>query len=335
MSQGVICTYQRLEGRIDEPPGAISNTRVSARSQHRQATAISDQRRHGQLSVPFLLNYSAPSNQNTPGDVNHALSLLSTTESNDPELDSALPSLEVEADRSDLFFEDSWAIFFGSVTHDRQCRNSPLPEGLDDPEQRQLAADKMIDCLSSVYTSHSHVFGELNLDRERTFFSERNVGDFINAYFDHTVRPRSRIVLKSSFNLETTSGPLLLATFLLGASCGLSDHAKSQATNYVDMAEQVVFENPDFLQLVYNQLPRDADKLNQFEIENIQAAILIILNQLASPKPEARRRVRIQRYPALVSIARATSMTQIKNQWHDSNIPLRHAKFIKNETCIR
>ncbi|KAJ5909535.1 hypothetical protein N7504_004178 [Penicillium tannophilum] len=193
----------------------------------------------------------------------------------------------------------------------------------------------MIDCLSSVYTSHRHVSGELNTDPERTFFSERNVGDFINAYFDHTVRPRSRIVLKSSFNLEITSGPLLLAIFLLGASCGLSDHAKSQATNYVDMAEQVVFENPDFLQLVYNQQPRDADSLYQFEIESIQAAILIILNQLASPKPEARRRVRIQRYPALVSLARATSMTQIKNQWHDSDIPLSHAKFIKNETCIR
>ncbi|KAJ5549382.1 hypothetical protein N7513_006616 [Penicillium frequentans] len=334
-SLSVVCTYQRLEGRTDEPLGAISNTRVSTRSQHRQATAISDQRRHGQSSVPFLLNYSAPGNQSNPGDVNHALSLLSTTESNDPELDSALPSLEVEADRSDLFFEDSWALFFGSVTNDRQCRNSPLPEGLDDPEQRQLAADKMIDCLSNVYTSHSHVFGGLNLDPERTFFNERNVRNFINAYFDNTVRPRSRIVLKSSFNLETTSAPLLLSIFLLGASCGLSDHAMSQATTYVDMAEQVVFEDSNFLQLVYNHQSRDGESLNKTEIESIQAAILIILNQLASPKPEARRRVRIQRYPALVSIARATSMTQIKNQWHDSNIPLRQAKFIRNETCIR
>lgn len=296
---------------------------------------MSDQPRQGQLSVPFLLNYSAPDNQNNPGDVNHALSLLSTTESNDPALDSALPSLEVEADRSDLFFEDSWALFFGPSTNERQNRGSPSPEGLDDTEQRQLAADKMIECLSRVHASHSHYFGEFNIDRERIFFNERNVGDFINAYFDHTVRPRSRIVLKSSFNLETTSAPLLLAIFLLGASCGLSDHAKSQAKIYFDMAEEAVFENPNFLRLVYNQQSRDGDSLNQTEIESIQAAILIILNQLASHKPEARRRVRIQRYPTLVSIARATSMTKIKNQWHDSNIPLNHAKFIKNETCIR
>ncbi|KAJ6114494.1 hypothetical protein N7486_000272 [Penicillium sp. IBT 16267x] len=225
-----------------------------------------------------------------PGDINHALSLLSTTESNNQELDSALPSLEVEADRNDLFFEDSWALFFGPVTNERQYRNSPLPEGLDDPEQRQLAADKMIDCLSRVYASHIHVFGEFNLDRERTFFNERNVGDFIGAYFEHTVRPRSRIVLKSSFDLEMTSTPLLPAIFLLGANCGLSNPAKSQATIYADIAEQVVFENSSFLHLAYNQQSRDSDSLNQTEIESIQAAILIILIQLASPKPEARRR---------------------------------------------
>ncbi|KAJ5917881.1 hypothetical protein N7454_010256 [Penicillium verhagenii] len=255
---------------------------------------MSDQRRPGQLSVPFLLNYSAPSNRN-PGDVNRALSLLSTTESNGQEgldLDPALPSLEVEIGRSDLLFEDSWALFFGSPAGERQTpsRSSPLPEGLEDLEQRQLAADKMINCLSGVQLSDFNAWGKINNDLERTFFNETNVGDFIDAYFERTVRPRSRIVLKSSFNLKTTSAPLLLAIFLLGASCGLSETAKLEATTYIDMAEHAVFEDPTFHRLVYNEQSLNCDSLDQAEIETIQAAVLIILVQLASPKAEARRR---------------------------------------------
>ncbi|KAJ5621569.1 hypothetical protein N7528_006352 [Penicillium herquei] len=60
-----------------------------------------------------------------------------------------------------------------------------------------------------------------------------------------------------------------------------------------------------------------------------------MLMQLASPKPDSRRRVRIQRYPALVSIARATSLTKVRNLWHDPSIPLDHAQFLENETRIR
>ncbi|KAJ5769431.1 hypothetical protein N7520_003990 [Penicillium odoratum] len=193
----------------------------------------------------------------------------------------------------------------------------------------------MIDCLSEVYSSHENIWGPFDIDLERGFFNEETVGEFIDAYFEHTVRPRSRIVLKSLFNLETTSAHLLLTIFLLGANFGPSEGAKSQATRRLDMAEYAVFENPTFLQLVYNQQPRTSDSLNQTEIESIQAAVLIILIQLASPKADARRRVRIQRYPALVSVARATSLTQVRNRWHDPTVPLNHANFLKNETCIR
>ncbi|KAJ5930076.1 hypothetical protein N7466_005569 [Penicillium verhagenii] len=148
----------------------------------------------------------------------------------------------------------------------------------------------MINCLSVVQQSNANAWGEFNIDLERTFFNETNVGDFIDAYFEHTVRPRSRIVLKSSFNLKTTSAPLLLAMFLLGASCGLSETAKLEATTYIDMAEHAVFEDPTFHRLVYNEQSLNCDSLDQAEIETIQAAVLIILIQLASPKAEARRR---------------------------------------------
>ncbi|KAJ5707576.1 hypothetical protein N7488_007377 [Penicillium malachiteum] len=192
----------------------------------------------------------------------------------------------------------------------------------------------MIECLSTASSTHNIKRFNLDLGHLHSFFTEENVREFIEAYFEHTVRPRSRIVLKSSFVLESTSVPLLLAIFLFGATCGHSDGAKSQAVIYADLVEFVIFENPVLLQLMYTQ-DLKFNGLNQIETENIQAAILIMLMQLASPKPDARRRVRVQRYPALVSIARATSLTKVRNQWHNSSIPLDYAQFLENETRIR
>ncbi|KAJ5288779.1 hypothetical protein N7478_001809 [Penicillium angulare] len=241
----------------------------------------------------------------------------------------------MEPNIGDLFLDDSWAFFFGPVPEQISSRSSPLPEGLDDLEEKQLAAERMIDCLSKVNSSITRNKYVFDRDSEQAFFNQENVGEFIQAYFEKTVRPRSRIALKSSFNLGSTSTPLLLPLFLLGAICSTHEQAKAQAVTYVDLAEIAVFETPTFLQLVYNQNNLDSSTLTKDDIEIIQAAILVILIQLASPKQEARRRVRIQRYPALVSIARATSLTKVKNTWHDSSRPLNYEAFLRNETCIR
>ncbi|KAJ6016210.1 hypothetical protein N7540_010801 [Penicillium herquei] len=334
VDQGISCTYQRLN-RASKPSAPLrTGSRISTPPQNKRVSA----QQSGHLSVPFLLNYSAPTNQN-PGDVNQALALLSTTESNghdadvDVDVDLALPSFEVEAYTNDLFFEESWAFFFGPHPTPKFSRDSPLPEGVDDPEQRQLAANRMIECLSTACSTYACKQFDLDLGHVHSFFTQENVRDFIEAYFEQTVRPRSRIVLKSSFVLGSTSAPLLLAIFLLGATCGHSDGAKSQAILYADIVEFVIFENPTLLQLVYTQ-DLKFDRLSQIETEIIQAAILIMLMQLASPKPDSRRRVRIQRYPALVSVARATSLTKVRNQWHNSGIPLDYAEFLENETRI-
>jgi hypothetical protein len=167
------------------------------------------------------------------------------------------------------------------------------------------------------------------------FFAEHKVGDYIEAYFERIVRPRSRIVLKSTFNLETVSTPLLLSMFLMGADCDTSDSVKLQAIEYAEIAEKVVFESADFQRLMYRKQETGGASLEANEIELIQAAILILLIQLSSPNATTRRRTRIQRYPALVSVARVTSLTQTKNFWHDNSRPFRHDQFLKNETCIR
>ncbi|KAJ5180652.1 hypothetical protein N7492_003862 [Penicillium capsulatum] len=248
--------------------------------------------------------------------------------------DAWVTVLDIEFAREDLFVEDSWNMFFSSYRLEGGSHKSLVPS-LDDSSLRQIAASRIISCLENVHTKFPQASDDYQTVHTQELFREENVREFTEAYFEHTVRPRSRVVLKTTFNLESISTPLLLSILIMGASCGNADNAKSQAVKYADMAEFAVFEDSRFLQLVYRKGDLEQDPLTKGDLEIIQAALLVILIQIASPNAESRRRIRIQRYSALVCVARATSLTQIKNRWHDSNSPLRHAEFLMNESCIR
>lgn len=331
---GISCSYRRLEGPSNDTLGSNpGGPGVLTRSQTNQRATSQNEQKLGKATLPFLLNYSASSNRHA-GDVNHVLSLLATT-TTDASPDVALPSLELEADSEELFAEDTYNMFFASLHSEAHSRTSPPPEGLHNLDNRHAAANKILDCLLQVHSAAPHVWECFNVDHARDLFHEGNVYDATTAYFKETARPRSRIVPKPSFDINSMSAPLLLSIFLMGATCGSFDSLKSQALEYADIAEAAIFECPSFLRLVYRSKELDCYSLGKEDMEIIQAAILMILVQISSTKVENRRRVRIQRYPALVSIARVTNLTKIKNIWHDPGSPLCHEKFLKNETCIR
>ncbi|OQE26673.1 hypothetical protein PENSTE_c005G04517 [Penicillium steckii] len=283
------------------------------------------------LSVPFLLNYSA-TNTRHPGEVNNVLTALATAESNEGRRDPGIPSLLLEVDRSDLFFEDSWSLFFGSYQDQDRQETVTLPCGLENLDECQQATYRVLEALESV--NNNKQCG-LNPAGAKEFFKKENIQQFIIAYFDGTVRPRSRIVLKSIFKISSVSTPLLLALLLMGAICGGPKDAKLIAMEYTDLAELLVFEDPSYQRLVYQKRSSRCDFLEMKDIELIQAAILMILIQISSPNAEHRRRVRIHRYNDLVSVARSTGLTQAKNRWHDPSTILNHETFLQNELTIR
>lgn len=192
----------------------------------------------------------------------------------------------------------------------------------------------MTENLMGLQFTKSSFLPQLDTSQAQEYFHEGNVTDFVGTYFTRA-HPRARIVNEAYFDLETISTPLLLSIFLLGAICCRSGNFAFLANRYSDMAEYTVFENPTFLQLMYQKRESGTDCMTEYNIELIQAAIFIIVMQLSSSSAETRRRIRVQRYPALVFVARAVSLTQIKNQWHDATTPLDHLQFIENETCIR
>lgn len=330
-SRGTDCSYTRLEAH----PGLQSDSRpdtcrVSTRSQTNRTGDNEPRFLAPKLSVPFLLNYSATSSRH-PGEVNSVLTALATAESKDETRDPAVPSLLLEDDRPDLFFEESWNLFLGSHQDQARCETLFLPHGLEDDNECESAASRV---LQSITSRHVDTSKNAYYNRAKAFFTKENIYDFVVAYFDGTVRPRSRIVLKSFFDLSSTSTPLLLTMLLMGAICAGFKDAKYNAIEYADKAEFIVFDDPSFQRLVYQKRESRCDMLRKSDVESIQAAIMMILIQISSPDPESRRRIRIHRYPALVSVARATGLTQIKNIWHDSEISS-HEVFFRNELSIR
>ncbi|KAJ5999820.1 hypothetical protein N7481_000229 [Penicillium waksmanii] len=330
-SRGTHCSYTRLEAHPSSPSDSRPDTcRVSTRSQANRNGDNEPEFPTPKISVPFLLNYSATSNRH-PGEVNNVLTALATAESKDKTRDPAVPSLLLENDRPDLFFEESWNLFLGSHEDQARCETPFLPRGLEDDNECKSAASRV---LQSITSRHADASQDALYDRAKKFLTKENIHDFVVAYFDGTVRPRSRIVLKSFFDLSSTSTPLLLAMLLMGAICAGSKDAKCNAIEYANKAEVIVFDDPSFQRLVYQKRESRLDMLGKSDIEIIQAAILMILIQISSPDSESRRRIRIHRYPALVSVARATGLTQIKNIWHDSAI-FSHEVFLGNELSIR
>lgn len=334
-TRGITCTYQRLEDSLEHSPDTFSPD-VQERSQTQRHAGPSDKSVIDKASVPFLLNYSGPGNKH-PSDVNRVLSLLSTAESGDV-LDSTLPSFDIELDRTDLFFENSWDHLFGSISQSETDQNLPLPAGLEDSQELHSAAVSIIDCISrsQMERQPSGTSAQaLDLTEAESFFSEKNVCDYVKAYFDQIVRPRSRIVLKSTFHLKEVSVPLLLSLFLMGATCDTYDEVRSKVVEYAEMAECAIFESPVFRKLMYQTGEAHWTDLEKEEMEIIQAGIIMLLLEIASPKPETRRRARIRWYPALVSVARASGLTKIRNEWHQQGDTVSRDEFLKNESCIR
>lgn len=329
------CSYRRLETqrRAVRQKGIDISTLPTSR-QDKQQEQVDVQPGADKASLPFLLNYSATSDRH-PGDVNHVLTQLATTEVHGKEPDTNLPSLHLDVEKTDLFAEDPWSLFFGT-SQDRETKeNLPLPQGLEDQEKRCVAAERVLQCILHTKSANPTVGEAFDVVRAREFFQEENILNSIVGYFEHTVRPRSRIVLKSAFNLDSISPPLLLAMILMGASCGISEDMKSKVVDYVEIAEYAVFENQCLHDLVHGARRVESGLLSSQSVEIIQAAILVILLQISSPNATARRRIRIQRYLALVSAARATGLTKVRNRWHDSNTPMSYQQFIRNEICIR
>ncbi|KAJ9269565.1 transcriptional regulator family: Fungal Specific TF [Paecilomyces variotii] len=329
----VLNQSHRLEDQADVEKLAIDPWPLLESNNHRLLNGANEEtcRVDDKVPIPFLLNYTHPSNQ-TPETSNRVLTEFGPDDASHRYPETSAPGSDVDAVLSDLLFKDAWETIFDPLAI-FEPRNNPS-SGLDSPYQCQLAADRMLSKLKELASAHPRYFEQFDPDEAREFFCSNHVAEFIGAYFQQAHIP-IRIIHRSCFYLETVSTPLLLSIFLIGTICQPAENISPLTIRYADIIEWSVFEDSQFLRLMYMKQEEDPSQIAGDQLEFVQAALLVIIVQSASPSTEVRRRIRVVRAPALLAVARALSLTKVQSRWNNNHALLDHRIFIEDEMRIR
>ncbi|KAF9885361.1 hypothetical protein FE257_012978 [Aspergillus nanangensis] len=245
------------------------------------------------IPISFLLNITDPSIQ-FPYDIHRVIS--QHNEGISGPIDQTHSDYWTDSDP----FMEAWSSIFNTVINisavDTSPEGSDQVYGLNDPANLPGTVDRLISCLEQAPAYNSNPF-----------------------------------IHKASFNVNTASPALLLGIILLGSTY-VSPEDASAAVEYHTLAEYIVFEGPEFRQLLYEDKNPGLSAAN---IQLIQAALLVIGLQGSRSQLEANRRMRVQRVPALVSVARLLNLTRVVNDAIVDVQLLNVERYVHEETLVR
>lgn len=161
--------------------------------------------------------------------------------------------------------------------------------------------------------------------RALQLFTPENLTQFIEAYFMYA-HPHFPFIHRPTFDALAVSLPLLLAVFLAGSvHCVPQDDALG-ARSFFELGERYIFG------ALSRQITGNDGGVDE-RIQLIQAALLMYCLQMNSNSVQIRRRIRIERFPALVTYGRALGLHATKRSV--SSIDPEWTDFIAQETRIR
>ncbi|GAB1218143.1 hypothetical protein ATERTT37_007395 [Aspergillus terreus] len=276
------------------------------------------------IPISFLLDYTNPTIRSAY-DFHHMLA----------EHNARIPKTANQERRGSVMASDqvvdAWPFLFyafiDSAAVDPPIQPSSLMYGTDEDARLAETIDRLIVHLEQ--SPAPNAGRKFSRARARLFFSKDNIIRFVNAFFD-IVYNSNPIIYRASFNINTTSLNLVLAVLLIGATC-LSPEDAGAAEEFYHATEYCIFEGTEFRRILYeeeNPFP-SADN-----IQLIQASILIMLQGFKGPL-EVRRRVRTQRFAALVSIVRLLGMTKAVNDTVLDDEMSNLREYIHKETLVR
>lgn len=281
-------------------------------------------------AMPLLESFSAPDTRSAR-NVARIISKFTAPDSRRDILDQdpTLPSLELNG--PELAAGNEWDALLSSFWSIPPVGSSLSMGDVSsiDPEMYQVASRRLINYLVDVDSTQRG----FNMDQLHTFFTAENVQQSIAAYFQ-SVHPRAPIVYLPGLDLESASIPLLLSMVLLGAVCGQSDELAGLAAMFCDVGEDAVFESEIFQDMVYSpqQTAYRHDNISDAGIQCVQGAMFMILIQKSCTDLRTQRRIRVQRFPALVSAVRASCLTAAR---HEESTGKDWDTFIREEICCR
>ncbi|GMG23388.1 unnamed protein product [Aspergillus oryzae] len=199
-------------------------------------------------------------------------------------------------------------LFIDTAALDNPDQDKSLMYGLADTQELSNTVSRILSLMKDMFESRFSNKGHHTMEGAESFFSPTNITLFVSAFFEHSYKG-IRFIHKASFNAHTISTQLLLAITLMGATC-VSPQDASSAEGYSDVAEYLIFDGPEFGK-VFNI---DNPSLARENMEILQAAMVISVIQWSKGDVTIKRRIRTQRFPALVCAARALRLTQVTNQ---------------------
>jgi hypothetical protein len=153
---------------------------------------------------------------------------------------------------------------------------------------------------------------------------------FVNAFFQYAYSSNP-FIHKASFNVNTASWYLVLAILLFGFTYA-SPGNSSAYNEYYDVVEYLIFEGSEFQRLLRQ---KEHPLISKEIIQLIQAAILMIELQGSQSDVEIKRRIRVQRLPALISVVRLLNLTKVVNDTVLDGHIATLEEFLHKETLVR
>lgn len=158
----------------------------------------------------------------------------------------------------------------------------------------QSAVIKMsTDCRTSMSSEQSH--------RCLQFFAPPNLIRFTDSFFDDWY-PHGPIIHRPTFDPQTAPATLLMAITLMGAAMSPSPDDLEQAREWLDYAEDIAFYHENGLQRNVELL-----KVSVGKPSILQSAFLMCCIQNWEGTPEARARIRREKYNILTAVSRWAS----------------------------
>ncbi|OGM49802.1 hypothetical protein ABOM_001512 [Aspergillus bombycis] len=277
------------------------------------------------IPVEFLLNYTDPASK-TLYDVQRMLagcdkSLGEYTFSGECQM----PNFDGSTEQWMGLFQ----LFVNTSVFDKSDQDQYLMYGLADTKELSNTVSRIIGLLKHSHESQFNNGGQVVMEEAGRFFSPSNVTLFVNAFFEHSYKS-TRFIHKASFNVHTISSQLLLAIVLMGATC-ISPQDATTAAVYSNVAEHLIFDGHGFGRV----LNTDNPSLTELDMEILQAAMLILVIQGWKDDITIKRRIRTQRFPALVCAARALRLTQVTNDAITNTESPEWDKYFQKESLVR
>ncbi|RDW74798.1 hypothetical protein BP6252_05940 [Coleophoma cylindrospora] len=329
-SNGVACTYQRLDTRAlaASPPNEADS---DSRPELVDPAEPRSSRDYGRIPINFLLDFTDPVaygtstavftdtiDQNSQGEIGHSNSDLYS---------------DINLTETDMFLGDSADWFtnfvdvFAPVSTEICSPNQyyPLPE----PQSALALGCRMRELISQLSTTHHSMSQNdmaqenFNLRLAESVFTVHNLRHFVWVYF-HRCHRHIPIIHRPTFDYEKATLPLVLALFLSGSQCAVPSDSAISAREFYDVAEEYIFSHSTFRGLLQNG---DNATNHNDEIEVFQAALLIQILQNSRNDTKTRRWIRLKRHPCLVNAMRLSGLFGAKRRllpgdisgsnWHD------------------